>query len=317
MKFLFIIDPIETLDPHHDTSLGLMQAAQQRYQSIWITEITDLHIRRGQAFTIASTVQLDLTQTPWQQSQTKNIMALNEFDVIIMRKDPPFNMDYIFATHILDLVSQQGVLVSNHPQSLRDFNEKLILNYFPDLTTDYLVSAQFDQIHQFIQQNKDTVIKPLDSMGGNLISRLQSCDDHRDHILKITDNQKRPVMIMPYIPEVTQGDKRIILLNGKPCDHALLRVPPKGQLLANIAAGGTGQVVPLSKQDYAICQAVAPFCLQHGLQLVGLDVIGPYLTEVNITSPTCLREISDYCQHDYAMDFIVDLEKQLHTTKAN
>ena len=252
-----------------------------------------------------------MQRTPWYQQAPSERHALHDFHVILMRKDPPFNMDYIFTTHMLDIAESKGTLVSNRPQSLRDFNEKLLLNFFPELTTPFLVTADAPALTQFIQTHDDTVIKPLDGMGGTSIYRLSSQNNHHKLITTMTHNGQRPVMIMPYIPEVTQGDKRILLLNGIPCSHALMRVPPKGQLLANIAAGGQGHVVPLTQRDYAIAEAVAPFCQQHGLQLVGLDVIGDHLTEINITSPTCLREISDFCQHDYSMDFILGLEKQL------
>ena len=310
MKYLVVIDPIKHLDPKHDTTIAMMQAMQDCGHEVWICETTHMGIHSGNGIAQATQLTVQLNQTPWYHVISYATLALDTFDIIIMRKDPPFDMDYIFATYILDTAIAKGVLVANHPTSLRNFNEKLLLNHFPELTTDYIVSSNLEQLNQFILKHQDIVVKPLDSMGGESIYRLSASENNEQRLMEMTQQQQRFIMAMEYIPEVTIGDKRILLIHGQPVSHALRRVPPEGQLQANIAAGGTGVVVPLNKRDYHIAESISDFCLQHGLYFVGIDVIGEYVTEINITSPTCLREIENHTQDNLAMQFIQGLDEQ-------
>jgi glutathione synthase len=310
MKYLIIIDPIETLIADHDTSIGMMAAIKKNGGEFWLAYGNSLYSNSGKAFVHAFAVSFSLNANPWYEIVEQQTFALKDFDIILMRKDPPFDMSYIFITYILDMAAKEGVLVANRPSSLRDLNEKGLLNFFPTLTTNFLISADINTINDFISKHKDVVIKPMDSMGGDSVYRLK-VENNSKILQHITHNQTKMIMTMEYIPEVVVGDKRILLINGKPASHALLRTPPAGQLQANIAAGGTGTVIPLTTNDYKICEAIAPFCMQHGLYFVGIDVIGNYVTEINITSPTCLREISVYTKQDLALEFIKGLEQHV------
>jgi glutathione synthase len=311
MKYLIIIDPIETLISDHDTSIGMMEAIKMHGGEFWLAYGYNLYSHKGNAFVNAFKISFSLDTNPWYKIVDNQTFMLKNFDIILMRKDPPFDMSYIFITYILDMAERDGVLVANRPNSLRNLNEKGLLNFFPQLTTDFLISAEIDTINNFINKHKDVVIKPMDSMGGDSVYRLKIDNNNSKILQQITHNQTKMIMIMEYIPEVVVGDKRILLINGKPASHALLRTPPAGQLQANIAAGGTGTVVPLTANDYKICETIARFCMQHGLYFVGIDVIGNFVTEINITSPTCLREISAYTKQNLALEFIKGLEKHV------
>ena len=312
MRYLVIIDPIDELKVNHDTSIALMEAIDKKDQELWYATANDIFASNGRGLVACNRISLELNASPWYHVEAQMTKPLTDFDIILMRKDPPFNMNYIFITYMLDLAANNGVLVANNPQSLRNFNEKLLLNYFPNITTNYLVSSKLGEIKKFHQKYNEIVVKPLDSMGGDSVYKIGPESDNDYLLLRMTEQQQKAIMVMEYIPEVTVGDKRILILNGKPASHALLRTPPEGQLQANIAAGGTGTVMELSENDRKICEQIAPFCLQNGLYFVGVDVIGNYVTEINITSPTCLREISAYTNEDLAMEFIEGLEAQCH-----
>ncbi len=209
-----------------------------------------------------------------------------------MRKDPPFDMEYIYATYILELAEQAGTLVVNNPRSLRDANEKLFTHQFPECTVPTLVSRNQEQFKQFLKQHKDIIVKPLGGMGGHSIFRVQEHDPNLNVILEtMTNHASHYIMAQRFIPEITQGDKRILLINGKPVAYALARIPTEGETRGNLAAGGSGVGIPLSERDYWLCEQVAPKLKAMGLIFVGMDVIGDYITEINVTSPTCIREL--------------------------
>ncbi|MCP3851294.1 MAG: glutathione synthase, partial [Gammaproteobacteria bacterium] len=227
-----------------------------------------------------------------KKASGKQVTSLSELDVILMRKDPPFDMEYIYATYILELAEQSGSLIVNKPRSLRDANEKLFTHQFPNCTTPTLVSRNKDQFKQFLKQHKDIIVKPLGGMGGHSIFRIKEGDPNLNVILEtVTSHSTEYIMAQRFIPEISLGDKRILIIDGTPVDYALARIPPEGETRGNLAAGGTGQGLPLTKRDYWLCEQVAPKLKEMGLIFVGMDVIGDYITEINVTSPTCIREL--------------------------
>ena len=308
MKYLIIADAIDTLDRSHDSSIGMMQAIQQRDGEIWVCEPRHLYRMQSAVHAQAMRISINHNEGSWYRPLEKNTISLTAFDIILMRKDPPYNMPYIYTTHLLQHAIAENVLVSNHPQALRDINEKSVLGLFTDLTTDFLISAELNRLQHYIDSNKDCVIKALDSMGGQSVQRLRANQDNTAAILALTQTETTPVMVMPYIDAITNGDTRVIIINGKVCRYGYKRTPPTGNLLANIAAGGIGTVVELNARQREISAKVAEFCLQQNIHLAGIDVIGDYLTEINITSPTCLREIEQETGETLCQDYIAGLE---------
>ena len=248
----------------------------------------------------------------WYSLEKERNIKLSELNVILMRQDPPFNSAYIYNTYVLEMAVREGVYVSNNPQSLRDCNEKVYATEFPQCCTKHLVSSNQTQLKKFVSEYKDTVIKPLDGMGGTSIFRLKLQDPNLNVIMEtITNNYKQKVMIQEYIPEISEGDKRILIVKGKPMAAAIARIPAEGELRGNLAAGGTAVAKTLSERDQWICDQVAPSLVEKGLDLVGLDVIGDYLTEINVTSPTCFREYQELCGIDVAEIFIQHIEETI------
>ena len=297
-KFAMIIDPIEKLHLYKDTSFALLLAAQQKQWPIYYMETTDLFLQADTAH--ANIKKICVEKNSFHIKETKT-MPLDFFDVIFMRKDPPVDQAYWHATQILDFAEKKGVRIINKPQSLRDYNEKLALHYFPQLCPETLISADMQQLKAFVQSHQETVCKPLDGMGGNSVFKLRHDDPNVSVILEtLTQLGKQHIVCQRYLPAILQGDKRLILINGKPLPYGLARMPQAGELRGNLAAGGTGQGITLSKKDHEICEAVGPFLKENGIFLAGLDVIGEHLTEINITSPTCIREISAIFQIDVA-----------------
>jgi len=228
----------------------------------------------------------------WYKFGKEQTVSLSDLDIILMRKDPPFDIDYVNTTYLLELAEKQGARVINRPSSLRDVNEKLFAAWFPECCPESIVAADSGVIKQFIKENKEAIIKPLGEMGGASVFYLKEGDPNISVVIEtVTGYGKTQVMVQRFIPEVKEGDKRILLIDGEPVEYALARIPPKDSIRANLAAGGTGKVVKLSKRDRWICEQVGPVLKEKGLMFVGLDVIGDYLTEINVTSPTCVREI--------------------------
>lgn len=292
IKLLMVMDDIRRINIKKDSSIAMLWAAAKRGYELYYAEQDDLFIRDGRAFGKLKSLQVYENYQQWQQLGEPVDMALAEMNVILMRKDPPFDMRFIYSTYILERAESEGVLVVNKPQSLRDCNEKLFATLFPHCMTPTLVSSDMARIRAFISEQQDAIIKPLDGMGGTGIFRLQQGSFNIGATLEtLTQNGTLPVMAQRYIPDIVKGDKRILLIDGEPIPFCLARVPPAGETRGNLAAGGSGEPRLLTPRDYWLAAQVAPELKKRGLIFVGLDVIGDYITEINVTSPTCIREI--------------------------
>lgn len=292
-KIAFVVDPIAKLNVKKDSSIAMMLEAQQRHWGVYVIEPQDLYIIDGHAYARVKKITVNLHNTPWYELAETEIKELTEFAAILLRKDPPVDMAYLHLTYVLDLAETAGVLMINKPQAVRDANEKIFLSYFPQCAAATIFSMNREFIKEFIIAEKKVALKPLDGMGGKSVFVVTAAEPNLNVILEtLTKNFSEMITVQKYIPEITEGDKRIIVINGEPIPYALARIPAQGETRGNLAAGGIGKVVELTERDYWICEQVAPVLKQKGLIFVGLDVIGDYLTEVNVTSPTCIREIS-------------------------
>ncbi|PJD93066.1 MAG: glutathione synthase [Legionella sp.] len=292
MKLAIFMDHLDDIDPDIDSSLAMMSHACARGWYCGYFTFSDLFCQDGEVFACVTEIEVD-DACQWTE-KTGRVQPLRDFDIILIRKDPPFDLAYLYATQLLELVERQGVLVTNKPQSLRDHNEKLSLLHYPEVCPPTLVSANIDCLKAFWQQHHSVIFKPLDAMGGKSVFHVGPEGTNLPVILEVlTAQQTMCVMAQRYIPEIKQhGDKRIILINGEPIPYAFARFAPKGEARANLAVGGIGQVVPITEQDRLLCQQLAPGLQAQGLYFVGIDVIGDYVTEINVTSPTCARQIT-------------------------
>lgn len=312
IKLGVVMDSIANINIKKDSTFAMLLAAQSRGWELHYMELNDLSVRDGQA--LATTRRVTVKDDPqnWFSLDTTESIQLKDLDVLLMRKDPPFNMEYIYATYILELAEREGTLVVNKPQTLRDANEKLSTSWFPQCTVPTLVSRSRQQFLEFLNQQQDIILKPLDGMGGASIFRVQQGDVNTNVILEdLTRHETRFVMAQRYIPEIEEGDKRILLINGEPVPYALARVPAEGESRGNLAVGGSGVGVPLSERDRWICSEVSQTLVEKGLIFVGLDVIGDYLTEINITSPTCIRELDKLYSLDIAGQLMEEIENKI------
>ena len=312
MNIAFIIDPLDSLKIYKDSTFAMMREASRRGHTLFVLEQHELFVRDNQVQ--ATNRQLTLTgdESHWYRLGATQISPLQQFDAVLMRKDPPFDMEYLYATHLLQAAERQGARVFNRGQALRDFNEKLAILQFTEFTTPTLVTREPQQVREFVAQHQDVILKPLDGMGGMGIFRLTPNDPNLGSILETQmQGGARSMMVQRYIPEITQGDKRILLIDGEPVPFCLARIPQQGETRGNLAAGGRGVAQPLSERDLQIAKALGPQLRAQGLLLVGLDVIGDHLTEVNVTSPTCFQEITQQSGFDVAAMFIDALERQL------
>jgi len=311
-KLGVVMDPIMTINIKKDSTFAMLLAAQSRGWSLWYMELNDLSVKTGHAYAAMRALKVIDNAKGWYELGEARECALHELDVILMRKDPPFNMEYIYATYILELAEREGTLVVNKPSALRDANEKFFTTWFPQCTAPTLVTRRAGQIIEFLDAHKDIILKPLDGMGGASIFRISQGDLNTNVIIEtLTQHQTRFTMAQRYIPEITQGDKRILLIDGEPIPYALARVPPKGEARGNLAVGGTGVGIALSERDKWICHEVRSTLREKGLLFVGLDVIGDYLTEINITSPTCIRELDHLYQLDIAGQLMNVIEAKI------
>jgi len=286
------MDPIHTINIKKDSSFAMLLEAQRRGWQLWYMEQGDLFMQSGNPGAYMQSLSVQDSADHWFELGQSRTQGLEQLDVILMRKDPPFNMEYIYSTYLLEAAEQRGALVVNRPSALRDTNEKLSTNAFPQCCTPSLVSRKKEDFIAFIQQYGDTILKPLDGMGGASVFRLDSKDHNTNVVIEtLTDHGKRYAMAQVFIPEINKGDKRILVVDGKPVPYALARIPKEGETRGNLAAGGTGLGVELSERDRWIVQQVAPSLKAAGILFAGLDVIGDYLTEINVTSPTCIREL--------------------------
>ena len=292
MRTGVIMDPIAGIATYKDSTFAMLLEAQRRNHEIWYMEATDLSIRDGVALGHMSPLSVRDNTDDWFTLGQKENRELATLDILLMRKDPPYNMDYVYATYVLDLAEQSGVTVVNRPQALRDANEKCFTTQFPQCCVPMLISSKSSEIKAFVAEYGLSVVKPLDGMGGESIFQARPDDPNLNVILEtITLKDSQLIMVQQYIPEIAQGDKRILVVNGEPVPYALARIPGEGDFRGNLAKGGTGKGVPLSDRDYWICEQVAPELKRRGILFAGLDVIGDWLTEINVTSPTCIREL--------------------------
>lgn len=289
-----IMDPIAQIAFKKDSSLAMLLAAQERDWSLLYMEQRDLYQLGGEARARMRPLKVFNDSQRWHELGEETDMGLAELDVILMRKDPPFNSEYVYATYLLELAEKAGTLVINRPQSLRDCNEKFFATQFPQCTPPTLVSRRADILRDFAREQRDIILKPLDEMGGASIFRHREGDPNLSVILEtLTLHGARQIMAQRYIPEIKDGDKRILMVDGEPIPYCLARIPAVGETRGNLAAGGRGVAQPLSDRDREIAAIVGPELRKRGLVFVGLDVIGNYLTEINVTSPTCIREIDN------------------------
>jgi len=305
------MDPIGAINPKKDSTLAMLLAAQSRGWTIFYMELGDLLLRDGSAYGWTRELTVHDGLDDWYRFGARQERPLAELDVILMRKDPPVDMEYIYATQILELAEAAGALVVNKPQSLRDANEKLYTAWFPHCTPPTLVTRSAAEIRDFLNKHGDIILKPLHGMGGHAIFRLHGGDHNINVVIEtLTQVGSRYIMAQRYLPEIRDGDKRILMIDGEPIPYALARVPAPGETRGNLAAGGSGVGVPLNERDRWICAQVGPALREKGLLFVGLDVIGDYLTEINVTSPTCIRELDALYGLDIAGKFMDCLAQQ-------
>lgn len=318
LKVGIVMDPIENIKPHKDSSFAMLLEAQRRGHQLVYMQPEDLYLKNGQAWSITSDLKV------WDRAKTEQYFGfggrhdipLHTLDIILIRQDPPFTNDYLYSTHILELAEAQGVLVVNKPQSLRDANEKLFASWFPECIPPTVVTANADKLRAFISLHQDTILKPLDAMGGASIFRVKDNDPNISVIIEtMTDHGKHHIMAQTFLPEIKAGDKRILLINGEPLDYTLARIPAKGETRGNIAAGGTGVGMPITDRERWLCEQIKPTLKAKGLYFVGLDVIGDYITEINVTSPTCIRELDSQFHLNIAGTLFDCLEAQIQSQK--
>lgn len=312
IKIGIIMDPIESINFKKDSSLAMLWAAQRKGWDLWYMEQSDLFLEAGCAKARMAPLKVAMDADCWFERGSFEHMPLHELDVILMRKDPPFDNEFIYSTHLLSMAQAAGTLIVNDPQSLRDCNEKLFATHFPQCTPPLLVSRRTDLLKAFHATHKDVIFKPLDGMGGSSIFRIQEDGMNLGVVIEtLTQHGQQMCMAQAYLPAIKDGDKRILMIDGEPVPYALARIPSAGETRGNLAAGGRGEGRPLTDRDRWICEQVAPTLKAKGLHFVGLDVIGDYLTEINVTSPTCIRELDKQFQLDIGMDLMNLIEKKL------
>lgn len=310
MKLGIMMDPLHTIKPDKDSTVAMIKSAQTMGWSCAYFTQADLFCQDGRAFAFLSTITiLDEASVQWAQTTALGAQPLSSLDIILMRKDPPFDMEYIYATYALELAEKEGVLVANKPQGLRDANEKFFTLNFPQCCPVTLVSRDILRLREFWQLHQQVIFKPLEGMGGQGVFHVTEKAHNLSVILEVlTQGQTVSIMAQQYIPEISSlGDKRILLINGEPVAYALARIPAPGETRGNLAAGAQGKVVEITPRDRWLCVQIKPTLQMKGLYFVGVDVIGDYLTEINVTSPTCIREIAAATGLDIAGDYLRSL----------
>ncbi len=304
-----LMDPISQIKPYKDSTLAMMLAAQKKGWTLYYMQQQDLSLQDQQLRINAQAVTVFDNNQHWYELGEQQSLNTSELDVMLMRKDPPFDMEYIYTTYLLEILEARGCLVVNRPASLRDANEKLFTARFPQCCTHMLVSRQASQLRDFIREHQDVILKPLDGMGGQSIFRVSPTDANLSVILEtMLDGDRHTIMAQKFIPEIKQGDKRILMVNGEAVPYTLARIPAEGETRGNLAAGGSGMAMPISEREQWIADQVGPTLRQMGILFAGLDVIGDYLTEINVTSPTCIREIDAQFNLDIASQLMNCIE---------
>ena len=292
IKLGIVMDPISDINIKKDSSFAMLMAAQSRGYQLFYMEMNDLAMVNGQAMATMRALTVKQDPLDWYQLEEAIDTPLADLDVILMRKDPPFDTEFVYSTYMLERAEEQGVLIVNKPQSLRDANEKLFTAWFSEFTPETIVTRDEQRIRAFHKAKGDIILKPLDGMGGSSIFRVKKDDPNLGVIIEtLTSEGQQYAMAQAFIPDITSGDKRILVVDGEPVPYSLARIPQKGETRGNLAAGGRGVAQPLSESDWHIARTIGPELKKRGLIFVGLDVIGDKLTEINVTSPTCIKEI--------------------------
>ncbi|MEM5536933.1 glutathione synthase [Neptuniibacter pectenicola] len=312
IKLGIVMDPIDHITFKKDSSLAMLWAAQQKGWELWYMEQHHLFSMNGKAQAKMAPLSVAMDENDWFTRDDYQTRDLSDLDVILMRKDPPFDNEFIYTTYLLEQAEKEGTLIVNKPQSLRDYNEKLFATHFPECCPPVLVSKHDELLRAFHKTHGDVIFKPLDGMGGSQIYRIKEDGLNLGVIIEtLTDHGKQTIMAQKYIPEIVAGDKRILMIDGEPVPYGLARIPTNGETRGNLAAGGRGEGRELTEREYWICKQIAPTLKEKGLLFVGLDVIGDYLTEINVTSPTCIREINNQYGLDIGMQLMDAIESKL------
>ncbi|MGA8260826.1 MAG: glutathione synthase [Arenicellales bacterium] len=312
LKLGVVMDPIGSIKVYKDSTYAMLLEAQARKWSIHYMEMNDLIMRDGEAYARTRLLTLFKDEYRWHEFGPESLIRLADLDVILMRKDPPFDQEYIYSTYILERAEERGALVVNRPQALRDANEKMYTAWFPQCAPPTVVSRRFSDLREFLREHRDIILKPLEGMGGASVFRVTKDDPNVSVIMEVlTRHQSRYVMAQRYIPEITDGDKRVLMIDGEPVPYMLARVPAPGEMRGNLAAGASGQGRHLGNRERWIAEQVGPSLRNKGILFAGLDVIGDYLTEINVTSPTCIRELDAHFSVNISAGLMDAIEKRL------
>jgi glutathione synthase len=313
MKIAFLADPLSTFKINKDSTFAMMREAARRGHAVYAFEQRDMVLEEGVVTAVVTRIHLTGEADQWYRADKPESVQLSFFDAVIERKDPPFDMEYVYGTYLLELAERQGARVFNRPGAIRDHNEKLTIGQFSQYTSPTLVSSSAARLRAFHEKHGDVIFKPLDGMGGAGIFRVKDDGMNLGSVIEsLTDNGKHTIMAQKFIPAIKQGDKRVLVINGKPVPFTLARIPQGNEVRGNLAAGGLGVAQPITAREREIAEALGPTLAARGLLLVGLDVIGDFLTEVNVTSPTCFQEITDQTGFDVAAMFIDAVEQQVN-----
>ena len=313
MKIAFLADPLSGFKIYKDSTFAMMREAARRGHAIYHFEQRDMVLEEGVVSARVAQIHLTGDADEWYRLDPAADVRLSEFDAIIERKDPPFDMEYVYGTYLLELAERQGARVINSPRAIRDHNEKLAIGQFSEHTSPTMVTSDAARLRAFHAKHGDVIFKPLDGMGGAGIFRVKSDGLNLGSIIEtLTDNGLNTIMAQKFIPAIEKGDKRVLVIGGKPVPFVLARIPQNGEVRGNLAAGGLGVAQPISPREREIAEALGPVLAERGLLLVGLDVIGDFLTEVNVTSPTCFQEIHDQAGFDVAAMFIDAVEQKVN-----
>ena len=323
MKLLFVADPLDTFKIYKDSTFAMMREAARRGHTLWATQPVDLGWQRGgrvmaRALPIALTGVQGHDEAPWYTTTGPETVPVAEFDAVLMRKDPPFDSEFFYATHLLSQAEREGALVLNSPAALREHPEKLAIMEFPQFIAATLVTRSAADVREFHKEHRDIILKPLDGMGGAGIFRVTDNGMNLGSIVEtLNAGGAQTIMVQKFVPEIVDGDKRVLVIDGKPVPHTLARIPQGGEVRGNLAAGGLGVARPITAREREIAGVIGPKLAGRGLLLVGLDVIGDTLTEINVTSPTCFQEITDQTGFDVARMFVDALEASINRARGN